>query len=114
MTIGHDHGIHARPAALIANLAKTSAAEIAIAVRGRSANAKSAVALMSLGAQRGDELTLVASGDGAAKAVGELKRLILSLDEKAAVSAPQLPALVSSPASRARAREGAARQACAA
>ncbi len=53
-------------------------------MRGRSANAKSAVALMSLGAQRGDELTLVASGDGAAKAVGELKRLILSLDEKAA------------------------------
>jgi phosphoenolpyruvate-protein phosphotransferase len=89
VTIGHDHGIHARPAALIANLAKTSAAEIAIAVRGRSANAKSAVALMSLGAQRGDELTVVASGDGAAQAVGELKRLILSLDEKAG-SAPSL------------------------
>ncbi|MGH8238796.1 MAG: HPr family phosphocarrier protein, partial [Steroidobacteraceae bacterium] len=95
VTIGHDHGIHARPAALIANLAKTSAAEIAIAVRGRSANAKSAVALMSLGAQRGEELTLVASGDGAAKAVGELKRLILSLDEKAG-SVPT-PALVPSP-----------------
>ena len=56
--LGHDHGIHARPAALIANFAKTSAAEIAISARGRSANAKSAVALMSLGAQRGDELTL--------------------------------------------------------
>jgi phosphocarrier protein FPr/phosphocarrier protein len=83
VTIAHDHGIHARPAALIANIAKTSAAEIAISVHGRSANAKSAVALMSLGAQRGDELTLVASGEGAAKAVGELKKLILSLDEKA-------------------------------
>jgi len=83
VTIAHNHGIHARPAALIANIAKTSAAEIAISVHGRSANAKSAVALMSLGAQRGDELTLVASGEGAAKAVGELKKLILSLDEKA-------------------------------
>ena len=97
VTIGHDHGIHARPAALIANFAKTSAAEIAIVVRGRKANAKSAVALMSLGAQRGDELTLVASGDGAAKAVGELKRLILSLDEKSAGAPAAAPAPVSAP-----------------
>ena len=88
LTIGHDHGIHARPAALIANFAKASAAEITISARGRSANAKSAVTLMSLGAQRGDELTLVASGDGAAKAVSVLKKLILSLDEKA--SAPKV------------------------
>jgi phosphocarrier protein FPr/phosphocarrier protein len=82
VTIGHDHGIHARPAALIANFAKTSPAEITISARGRSANAKSAVTLMSLGVQRGDEVTLVASGEGAAQALGELKKLILSLDEK--------------------------------
>ncbi|HKQ12339.1 MAG TPA: phosphoenolpyruvate--protein phosphotransferase [Steroidobacteraceae bacterium] len=96
VTLGHDHGIHARPAALIANFAKTSAAEITIAVRGKSANAKSAVTLMSLGAQRGDELTLAASGEGAAKAVGELKKLILSLDEKTGsaptAAAPPSPA----------------------
>jgi multiphosphoryl transfer protein len=94
VTLAHDHGIHARPAALIAHFAKTSMAEIAIVARGRSANAKSAVALMSLGAQRGDELTLVASGDGAAKAVGELKRLISSLDEKTGappITAPSSP-----------------------
>jgi phosphoenolpyruvate-protein phosphotransferase len=101
VTLGHDHGIHARPAALIANYAKTSAAEIAICARGRSANAKSAVALMTLGAQRGDELTLVASGNGAQKAVGELKRLIQSLDEKPAVAssaAPTRPLAPSAPA----------------
>jgi phosphoenolpyruvate-protein phosphotransferase len=101
VTIGHDHGIHARPAALIANFAKTATAEIAIAARGRSANAKSAVALMSLGAQRGDELTLVASGEGAAKAVAELKKLISSLDEKTSAAAKTAPAPASplSPAS---------------
>jgi phosphocarrier protein FPr/phosphocarrier protein len=88
VTIAHDHGIHARPAALIANLAKSSAAEISIVARGRKANAKSAVALMSLGAQRGDELALVASGPDAARAVAELKKLILSLDEKSAGGAP--------------------------
>ena len=95
VTLGHDHGIHARPAALIANFAKTSAAEITISVRGKGANAKSAVTLMSLGAQRGDELTLAASGAGAAKAVGELKKLILSLDER--TSAPAVAAPPASP-----------------
>jgi phosphocarrier protein FPr/phosphocarrier protein len=84
VTLAHDHGIHARPAALIANFAKTAAADIAVVARGRKANAKSAVALMSLGAQQGDELTLVASGAGADKAVAELKRLILGLEEKSA------------------------------
>jgi phosphoenolpyruvate-protein phosphotransferase len=89
--LAHDHGIHARPAALIANLAKTSGVEISISARGRSANAKSAVALMSLGAQRGDELTLIASGAAAQKTLGELKRLILSLDEKAGSPSPVAP-----------------------
>lgn len=87
VTIAHDHGIHARPAALIANFAKTAAAEISVVARGRKANAKSAVALMSLGAQRGDELTLVAAGPDAARAVAGLKKVVLSLDEKTA-SAP--------------------------
>ena len=63
---------------------RRSRAEIAIAVRGRSANARSAVALMSLGAQRGDELTLVASGRRRGEGSRELKQLVLSLDAKAA------------------------------
>jgi phosphocarrier protein FPr/phosphocarrier protein len=97
VTIAHDHGIHARPAALIANFARTSPAEISVVVRGRKANGKSAVALMSLGAQRGDELTLIASGPQAANAVAELKRIVLSLDEKtASAPAAKAPAPVSS------------------
>ncbi|HTJ17955.1 MAG TPA: phosphoenolpyruvate--protein phosphotransferase [Steroidobacteraceae bacterium] len=94
--IAHAHGIHARPAALIANSAKSAAAEITISARGRSANAKSAVALMSLGAQGGDELTLVASGDDAAKAISEIKKLILSLDGKTG-SAPKAAPAVAPP-----------------
>jgi multiphosphoryl transfer protein len=91
VTIGHDHGIHARPAALIANIAKTAVAEISVALRDRKANAKSAVALMSLGVQRGDEITLIASGPDAARVIAELKKLVLSLDEKTA-SAPAVKA----------------------
>ena len=96
VTIGHDHGIHARPAALIANFAKTAAAEVSIALRDRKANAKSAVALMSLGAQHGDEITLTAAGPDAAKAVAELRKLVLSLDEKtASAPAAKAPAPIS-------------------
>jgi phosphocarrier protein FPr/phosphocarrier protein len=79
LTVLHEHGVHARPAALIANFAKGSAADITIGAHGRTANAKSAVALMSLGVRRGDEITLVASGEHAAKAVRELKALIAGL-----------------------------------
>ena len=79
LTVLHEHGVHARPAALIANFAKGCAADIAISAHGRNANAKSAVALMSLGVRRGDEITLVASGEHAAKAARELKALIAGL-----------------------------------
>jgi phosphoenolpyruvate-protein phosphotransferase len=81
LVLAHEHGIHARPAALIANFAKTSAAELTILAHGRKANAKSAVALMSLGARRGDELTLFASGEQAGKAVKALKQLIVDMVE---------------------------------
>jgi multiphosphoryl transfer protein len=99
VTVANDHGIHARPAALIANFAKTSPAELAVEVRGRKANGKSAVALMSLGAQKGDELTLIATGPDAAMAVAAVKKLVLSLDEKTAgAPAAKAPAPVSSAA----------------
>lgn len=101
VTIGHEHGIHARPAALIANIAKTAAAEISVALRDRKANAKSAVALMSLGVQRGDEITLSASGPDATKVVAELRKLVLSLDEKtASAHAVKAPAPVSATSSQ--------------
>ncbi|MGH8175719.1 MAG: phosphoenolpyruvate--protein phosphotransferase, partial [Steroidobacter sp.] len=80
------------PAALIANFAKASAAEITMAAHGRTANAKSAVSLMSLGVRRGDEVALSAVGQGAANAVRELKQLILGMSEAPApmhTSAPQ-------------------------
>jgi phosphocarrier protein FPr/phosphocarrier protein len=84
LVLPHAHGIHARPAALIANFAKVHAGELAIVVNGRRANAKSAVALMSLGARRGDELTLIASGELAGKVVAELKQLIIGMAEASA------------------------------
>jgi phosphoenolpyruvate-protein phosphotransferase len=63
------HGLHARPAALLAQRAKTFAAQITLIAHGRSANARSVVALMTLGVRQGDELIIQALGTDAAPSV---------------------------------------------
>ena len=66
--VSFEHGIHARPAALLAASLKNLAADVRVALRGREANARSTVALMSLGAQHGDEVEIRSSGPDAALA----------------------------------------------
>ncbi|HWK75758.1 MAG TPA: phosphoenolpyruvate--protein phosphotransferase [Povalibacter sp.] len=83
VVVEHEHGIHARPAALIASYAKTSPVELSIQAHGRSANPRSAVALMSLGIRCGDAVTVVGAGPEAAAAVAEIKRIILSIADAA-------------------------------
>jgi phosphocarrier protein FPr/phosphocarrier protein len=62
-------GLHARPAALLARRAKASAAQITMAAHGRTADARSVVAIMALGVRHGDEVEIRASGNDAAQAV---------------------------------------------
>lgn len=64
-----EHGIHARPAALLANSIKGLAAELRVSANGREADARSTVAMMSLGVRRGDEIVIEASGVDARAAV---------------------------------------------
>lgn len=83
IVVQHEHGIHARPAAVIANYAKGLPADLvdmAISAHGRSANPRSAVALMSLGIRRGDEVTIAGSGPQAPVAIAGIKRLIEALE----------------------------------
>ena len=75
------HGIHARPAALIANFAKAQPHEIFVAANGRKANARSAVSLMALGVKHGDEISLSGSGHEAPRVLEELRNLILNVHE---------------------------------
>ncbi|MBM0107272.1 phosphoenolpyruvate--protein phosphotransferase [Steroidobacter sp. S1-65] len=75
------HGIHARPAAVIANFAKAQATEISVLAHGRTANARSAVSLMALGLKHGDEMTLIANGAGARATLEHLKQLVLGITE---------------------------------
>lgn len=70
------HGLHARPAARVADAAKRFSSEIAVLAVNRRANAKSPVGLMSLGLRHGDTATLAATGEDAAAALEALAELI--------------------------------------
>jgi len=72
------HGLHARPAARVADCAKGFAAEVALGRAGRSVSARSPVALMSLGLRHGDEATLTAAGPDAEAALAAVAALIES------------------------------------
>ncbi|HWW32029.1 MAG TPA: phosphoenolpyruvate--protein phosphotransferase [Steroidobacteraceae bacterium] len=74
--VAFEHGIHARPAALLAASLKNLAADVRLRARGREANARSTVALMALGAQHGDEIEIRASGPDAALAVQALAAVL--------------------------------------
>ena len=76
LTIALPHGLHARPAAILAQGLKNLRAEVSLSLRGKAVNARSAVALLTLGARRGDVLDLRASGADAALVVGALEQAL--------------------------------------
>jgi phosphoenolpyruvate-protein phosphotransferase len=92
VVVTHAHGIHARPAALIARIAKGLRHDVEIRARGRAANPKSAVALMSLGVRGGDEIVIAGFQADAAAGVAEIARAIRHLDPAPSAHAPAPPA----------------------
>jgi phosphoenolpyruvate-protein phosphotransferase len=73
-----NHGLHARPAALLAKRARAGGAVITLGAHGKSADARSVTAVMALGAAHGDEVTITARGEGAQAAIDAM---IAGLDE---------------------------------
>jgi multiphosphoryl transfer protein len=71
-----EHGIHARPAAQIVNALKSFAGQLSLAAHGRSANARSTVALMKLGVRKGDEVEVTASGADTGGAIAAVVALL--------------------------------------
>ena len=76
--IGNILGIHARPAALIANKATLFDAEIWLVKDGKSANAKSIMEVMVLAAEWKSKVVIRAQGTDEKKAVDELVALFAS------------------------------------
>jgi multiphosphoryl transfer protein len=82
-------GLHARPAALLARRAKAFNAPIALAAHGRTADARSLVAIMALGVRHGDELTVQSSGKDAEQAI---EAILEGLDEAVRLESTHEPA----------------------
>jgi len=79
-----DHGLHVRPAALVAAALRPFQAEVTILARGRSANARSAVSMMSLGVHCNETIEVRSVGADALQALAALEPLL----------APDVPAAV--------------------
>ncbi|MDB5475642.1 MAG: phosphoenolpyruvate-protein phosphotransferase [Phenylobacterium sp.] len=70
--VTHPHGLHARPAAQIAVEAKRAAGEVELVLGEARANARSPVAIMTLGVGAGDEIAIHATGPGAEQVVAAI------------------------------------------
>lgn len=87
------HGIHARPAARIAECARGFIAEATLAKGDKTGSARSPVALLALGVRCQDEITLRTEGPDAPEALRALVELISSgMGESAEAAAPAQPA----------------------
>jgi phosphocarrier protein FPr len=69
-------GLHARPAAVLANLAKRFKSAIKLQLGDRQANARSVTAIMGLDVRSGAVVHLLASGADARAAIDEIARIV--------------------------------------
>src|SRR5699024_2333379 len=77
VTIASASGLHARPAGIFAQAAAEQPATVTIEKPGGNAvQASSMLMLMTLGAGKGDEVTLRAEGEGAEESVAALAALL--------------------------------------
>lgn len=74
-------GMHARPATLFVQKATSFPCEVNVIKGTKKINGKSIMGLMTLGAAKGDEITLEIEGDQAEQAMEELGKLLESVHE---------------------------------
>ncbi|RZQ59356.1 dihydroxyacetone kinase phosphoryl donor subunit DhaM [Amycolatopsis suaedae] len=76
LLLRNDVGLHARPAALLARSLTDLGAEVRVRLGDNEADAHSVLALMSLGARKGDRIEVRASGEQAAEALRRVSELV--------------------------------------
>jgi phosphocarrier protein FPr/phosphocarrier protein len=86
--VGFEHGLHARPAARIADRAKRFAGEIRISLGDKSASARSPTAIMALDARKGDRVQVTAQGDSATDVLKALAALLSEGEPEQPAAAP--------------------------
>lgn len=76
LVVEHEAGLHLRPATKFIKLARSFKSDIKVTHGDRTANAKSELSVMTLGAHKGAEITINAEGDDADEALTALEELI--------------------------------------
>jgi phosphoenolpyruvate-protein phosphotransferase len=82
ITIQNPTGMHARPAALLVQLAKKFNGQIELHLNGNKANAKSVVSIMGLEIAFGSEIAVKATGSDGQKAVTEISTFLANFKEE--------------------------------
>lgn len=78
VTITNETGLHARPASLFVKEASKYTSQINLIKDGKEYNAKSIMGLLSMGAGKGDVLTIQAEGEDEEEAVKDLVDLLVN------------------------------------
>lgn len=78
LEINNEVGLHARPAALFVQTANKFKSTISVKNGNISANAKSILHILTLGAEKGSIITVVAEGEDAEQALKALTELTAS------------------------------------
>ena len=76
VVLSNKYGLHARPATLIAQSAKTFKSDVSLVKGDEKVNAKSIFNLMTLAAEKGATLTVCATGEDAEAAVAKIVALV--------------------------------------
>ena len=76
VTLASKSGLHARPAAVFVQRAKEFQSQITLSKDGKTANGKSILSVLTLGAEQGQQITLQIEGDDAQLALDRLAALL--------------------------------------
>lgn len=74
--VNNEHGLHARPAALFVQITNKYDSTVRLQKDDEVVDAKSIIGILSLGIQKGSEITLIVEGDDAEEASRELKEFL--------------------------------------
>lgn len=76
VTIINETGLHARPASIFVNMASKFKSELMLQKGEKQVNAKSILAVLSMGISKGTEITISAQGSDEEEALSGLVELI--------------------------------------
>ena len=79
--ISNNTGLHARPATLLVKKESSYDCDVSVEANGKKVNAKSLIGILSLGATKDTEVTIITSGKDEVEAANELAKLIETLED---------------------------------